>query len=376
MLENDNSSDNSTESSEAIAPEIEAKFAEVFNQADAADAGGEQEAPVTQKAPQFRPSPAKVRQSKQEAQDELVEEGLIDGNNPDGKPADGEEATAEEGEEQAEEQSAEGEEKPDDKTPRLDPNLRFAAQEFGWTDEKINKLLTTDPELAEETFQRLADTYTNLSRQLLNPGTQQVAGSQETVTPAQPGPLSPLDGLLSPKALAEFAEVNGEDLVEKFLKPFAQERQALMGEVKELKAYVEVQKRQFIAQEAQGTMTKLSDKFGEVYGVGDKTTWTQTQQTARATLANIADQIRAGAKLQGVEMSVTDAINRAHLIVTADSRTADGRKQVKEQIQKRSKSITAKPTTRRATASASPRSDSAALEAATRKMAELGMEVE
>jgi hypothetical protein len=315
------------------------------------------------------------RQSVQKEQaEELDEEGLTGADDPEGhgKP----EETPKEGEDAEEGEPADDKDGQTAEAPTLDPNLRFVAQQFGWSDEKIDKLLKADPELAQDTFTNLSDAYTNLSRQMLPQGDSQgLPGTQPgSMTAQQQATTSPLDTLLSDKALAQFAEANGEEIVEKFLKPFAQERQALKAELSEMKAYVEVQQRRAVATEATTVLEKLSGQFADLYGK-DTLQLSDPQKQARTNLAGIADQLRAGAKSQGRELSVSEALNRAHLIVSAGHRQQAVRKQVTEQVQRRSKQISAKPTQRRNPTTAGGRSDAAAIEAYNRKAAELGLEV-
>lgn len=315
---------------------------------------------------------ARQQSVKKEQAEELDEEGLTGNDDPEGHGKKDETPA----EKEDEGKPGEGDETPAEETPALDPNLRFVAQQFGWSDEKIDKLLKADAELAQDTFSNLSDAYLNLSRQMLPQADSQVnPGTQPGSTTAQPqATTSPLDTLLSPKALAEFAEANGEEIVEKFLKPFAQERQALKQEVQELKGFVEIQQRRAVATEATTVLEKLSGQFADLYGK-DTLQLSDPQKQARTNLAGIADQLRAGAKMQGRELSVTEALNRAHLIVSAGNRQQAVRKQVTEQVQRRSKQITAKPTQRRNPATAGGRSDATAIEAYNRKAAELGLEV-
>lgn len=311
---------------------------------------------------------------KKEQQEDLEDEGLTDPNSPEGIDPKAEkniaEAKVETDKAKVEAAGAAPE------TPALDPTLRLAANQLGWSDEKIDKFLKADAELAQETFENLADTYTNLSRQLIGGNASQVApGTQPQITTAQPQvEASPLDKLLSPAALATFAETNGQEIVDLFLKPFAAERKALTDQVKELTAFVEVSQRRAVAQEAGGVMSGLAKTFGDLYGV-DTTKLSLVQQQARQNLANVADQIRAGAKQQGHELSVTEAINRAHLIVSADHRQQVSRKQVTEQVRSRSKQITAKPSQRSNPTLTGVKSDTTAAEAYQRRAAELGIEI-
>lgn len=246
-------------------------------------------------------------------------------------------------------------------TPAVDPNHREVAHQFGWTDERIDKLAAADPQLAADTLQALADTYTNLSRQYLQPAAPVQPAPQYQQPPA-PQQASGLDVLFSPEQLRQFAETNGQEIVDKFLKPFAAERSAMQQEVARLTGFVQAQERQAVAAEANTAFAELSKVNGDLYG--KDTAFSAVQKFAREQVAQVADQLRAGAKLQGRDLSVSEALKRAHLVLTGDRKTAEGRKAVTEQVQKRAKQITARPTQRRSERPGAPvKSDAKATDA-------------
>lgn len=302
-----------------------------------------------------------LREEGLEGEDDLDEEEVAKGEEDEAP------ALKDEAEEQAEEEKPEADEV---KANALDPNLRyFAATELRWSDEKIDKLIAADPELAAETIQRFSDAYTNLSRQYLTtqpsqatPGT---APAEEK--PAQPAsPTSKLDKIFA--NINEFAEANGEELAE-FVKALKDE---VIDPWRKEAAKIEARQNELNATEARTTFTALSTKFADLYGAKESAR-TPEQQKAVNDLAETADQLRAGAKLRGQELSIPDAINRAHLLVSHKHREAVVRNSIKEQVQKRSKGITAKPTYRRNPVTATGKSKEAAAEALTRKAAELGI---
>lgn len=312
----------------------------------------------------------KREQRKAEQKQELREEGLETDEEVD------EEAIAK-GEEDApiakDNDEIEDENAVDDEVaaaPALDPNLRyFASTALKWTDEKIDKLFKADPELATDTIQNLAATYKNLSQQLLQPQTSQVA----PVTPAvekplaQPAsPTSKLDHIYA--NLNEFAEANGEELTE-FIKALKAE---IIDPWRTEQAKIEARTNELSKTEARQTFGTLSTKFTDLYGEQGKAR-SPEQQTAVADLAEVADQLRAGAKARGQDLSVADAINRAHLLVSHEYTQQTVRKSIKEQVQKRAKGLSARPTQRSNPVLSSGKSREAAKDALTRKAADLGI---
>lgn len=303
-----------------------------------------------------------LREEGLEGEDELDDESVVNGEE-DEVPAiqDNDEAT--EGKE--DEDATEG----DVKANALDPALRyFAATELRWSDDKIDKLIAADPELAASTIQSFSDAYTNLSRQYLAAPSQVAPGTEAAKeTPAQPAsPTSNLDKIYA--NLNEFAEANGEELAE-FMKALKTE---LIDPWRKEQAKIQARDEELSKTEARTTFGTLSTKFASLYGEQGKPR-SPEQQKAVTELAEVADQLRAGAKQRGQELSISDAINRAHLLVSHNHRESAVRNSIKEQVQKRAKGMVAKPTYRRNPVTASGKSREAAGEALTRKAAELGI---
>ncbi len=347
-----------------IPSEVMDAFAEVFDNASADDLAeaGDDSAENTEAAKPSETTIARRRQSKLEQQQELAEEGL---ESPDGEeietPSDA--VTDTEEEEGKEAPVAAAETNP---LEGLDANHLFAAQQLGWTDEQIGKLAAADPELAASTLSQLADTYGVLSRQMLN-GTLVNPGFPVQQQPAQPqAPTSNLDKFYA--QLEAFTAANGEDLGA-FAKALKSE---VIDPFKTMLAEAEVSRESARRSEAQGTMKNLSGKFGDFYGTDAKPLTIQQQQ-ARAMLGQVADQLRAGASMQGQQLSITEALNRAHLIVSSNHQRQAVRTEIKQSLQKRAKTITARPTQRLNKVQASGRSREKAEEGIARFWADQGV---
>ncbi len=354
-----------------VPQEISDKFNEVFSNASAADnaEAGLPSGTTVQTDDQAGRSSGRQREYAKQQADELEQEGIVSADNPDGAPKT-------EAEEAAPEVDAEG--KPVAKTEevaavtdesKIDSRLRFVANELGWTNDKIDRLFKADPEIAQETLERLADTYTNLSRQFLSGVGSPVAQGtqQQTATPAQPtSPTSQLEKFYS--QIEAFAETNGEDLAN-FAKALKAE---LIDPVQKVLAANEAAAQELSATEARSTLADLRKDFGVFYGTGE--TMSETELKNVQLLSEVADQLRTGAQKQGRELSVKEAIKRAHGLITVDHQKQIARKEIKGQVQTRSRSISAPPTQRIDPKLQGGRSHATALEATSRKMAELGIE--
>jgi hypothetical protein len=129
------------------------------------------------------------RQARLEQQDELREEGL---EIAEWDATEIEEKAGEKPETKVEAKPAVAENEQAKPATDIDPTLRyFAEQELGWAKDKIDRLVKADPEIAAETIQKIADTYTNLSRQYAT-GSQVAPGTQmQTPAQSEDAPLTP-----------------------------------------------------------------------------------------------------------------------------------------------------------------------------------------
>lgn len=90
----------------------------------------------------------------------------------------------------------------------------------------------------------------------------------------------------------------------------------------------------------------------------------------------LADRIRAGSLAQGIDVSIGEGLEQANMLFAADHLAELERKRIKEQVQKRSRQITQRPTSRkRATPAEGGKSDAAAMAAYTERAEELNIAV-
>lgn len=359
-----------SESKDVLTPELEASIDAVFSEtSDAqidAEVEGAEAAPESSVESPGQDHPAIARQRKQNVQDqkdELEQEGI---------EADGSAGESVTDEPKADDAVGDEPPAPADKAEvpahQVDPMHRFAAQEAGWSDADIDNLAKMNPALAARTFSTLADAYTNLSRQYLPAASPVAPGTQAAAEkPAQTAAESKLDDLY--KNLAAFGEANGTDIVDKFLKPLQAE---VIEPLRQMMAAQKVAEQRVLAQEANSAFDGLSKGFEGLYGK-DVASLTDGQKSARNQLGILADQIRAGAAAQGKSLTVSEALKRAHGVISADFAVANARQQVQKQVQRRSNQITARPTQRKSGRADVPGMDKA-VAAFTAKAAEIGLD--
>lgn len=371
--------DGGASSESLVTPEIEAKFAEVFG------GGGSGTGDAA----------ARQRQADAEQQEELDEAAQADAD----PAAAG--AKSDDGEEQGETQADDPDKAPDAKgkpaapapgedaaraAATLSPVLRQAAQRAGWSKEDIDGFYAQNAGLAERTFERLHGSFNDLSSRYAQLGqapnprgaqTTQSAPTAPSATAATPATSQQLDALFTEAALKQFGEDNGQDLVEKLLKPLGTEviqpfRQ-MKAEMEQMKAWAAAQQSEALAKEVNLVFKGWEDEFADLYGKNGQTS--KQQHDARAQVAQLADQIMAGAAMQGVQLSVSDALERAHALHTADRRNEIERQRLVAQVKGRASRITARPTQRkiaRTVDDGAARGDKAAMEAVGNFWAERG----
>lgn len=230
----------------------------------------------------------------------------------------------------------------------------FSADERGmlkaienWTDEDLN-ILEKNPEFARMTYRRVQNKYNELSLKYAQDATRAAPGQPQTRAEAATSAQSAtLESLYS--NLDKFAEVAGSEVVEQFIRPLKSE---VLDPLKEVVAFVNESRQRAVADETNRTMSGIAvGNFADVYGKPDSLT--NVQQNNRSMLYDAADRIIAGAKQHKVPMTIPEALNRAHLMLTARQQIADSkrtaRKELVAQVKRRSTQITSRPSQRLST---------------------------
>lgn len=251
-----------------------------------------------------------------------------------------------------------------------------SAKRRGWTDLDIQELTRANPQLAARTFAKLHNDANELARRYAEIGRQQTAQrgqpapadqrsqrqSADAEQPAQPSAM----GLNFDALVNKY----GDDLVNDIVRPM-QER---LVQADEAIAYVRQQKQEALSRTVDGFFGSLGKSFEDFYGGGKPPHQISVDQLrSREKVCEEADAIFAGAAAQGRGLSVTEALEMAHNLVSAGFQQTAIRREMTSKVKGRERQITMRPT-HRVSGAPDERDPYARAEAtASRKMREIGL---
>lgn len=374
-----------------VTPEIQAEFDRVFG-ASSATATAEPESPPAEPAPTGSsvpasgPSAADRRREEEEADEHELDAQRSAAGQP-GSDDDKDEDAAGEGAGSGQpvpDASAGGKASPEPKGDdelTLPPALRHAARRNNWSDEEIDAFYEADPAMATMTFTNLRRSYNDLNAQFARLGASAAQGQGQTPSSAPPqAPTTATqateqaDGVLAAiygERLAKLRENFGDEFIEQVVEPMAQRNEQAYR-------FYQQQEQQYVGQQIGQFFKSLGSEFSDLYGTtGGNGGVTEEQLANRSALANLADQMTAGARVHGIELTVQDALERAHSLYASEHLEAIERKRLTEQVKKRNRGITQRPTQRRTAPAGQPaeRSLQSAMDAYATRAAELGIDV-
>lgn len=273
-------------------------------------------------------------------------------------------------------------EKPEDENAdgfTLNPLLMQAAKRSGLDDSEIQEFVKTDPNLAVKTFTRLAQSFNNLSAQFAQLGQQHLSQTGESTlvptgvkTPPPSGnghdaQMDFLRELYGEERLREFSDRYDEQFVDTVLKP-------LVRPIEALHQQSQSNQRDQVVGHIRQFFNGLTDDFHGLYGKqGEQLS--DEQRGNREKLAMLADQIRTGASLQRIDMTVPEALRQANQMFAMEHISALERKRLTKAVQKRSQQRTHKPSHSdrvNSKGASAPRSTQSAIEAYAKKAREIG----
>ncbi len=225
-----------------------------------------------------------------------------------------------------------------------------AAIHQGWKQEDIDDLVKTNPGLAKRTCAKLLENTNNLSKKFAELG-KKAAMPEPKVKDEQKKTETKTIDIKTLKDQYEDDPIVGvvEQLVNKIASLESVPVPATTTEAGTKKAEAEAAEDAAIGQQID-TFFKNPDllSYKDFYGLvpKDSKNWddlTQGQIKNRWEVVNQANLIILGAKQQGVEMSLDEAFEKAHLLTTAKISKEVVRKEIKSDVKKRSKSLTLAP---------------------------------
>lgn len=231
-----------------------------------------------------------------------------------------------------------------------------AAIHSGWSQEDIDELAEANPGLAKKTCAKALESQNNLSAKFSELGKTQVTKKEEPAVPVIPTPAP------QPKSI-DFTALEKEyenDPIVGVLKQVVEQSQVQAVEISTLreatpKADAAVDAAQ-VAHDAavsqqidtffdRADVAAYSDTYGVIEkGSKDWDVLTQGQIKKRYEVAEEANRIMIGAQKMQQEMSLDEAFERGHDLVTKDVQEAAIRKTIKSKAVKRAKSLTLAPT--------------------------------
>ncbi len=226
-----------------------------------------------------------------------------------------------------------------------------AAVHRGWKPEEIKEFFGASPELAKRTFANIYEGVNQSSKEFADLGRLKLEQQRQ------------------PEKIKESPDTSSKGVdVDKLRETYGKEEplvDVIVEMQKQNKLLVEQNEKQTSQQQ-----TRVSDKelkvlgeqidgffadddlklYEDFYGPGKNATGGMTQpneltpgnRANRAALLELGDQLIAGTALQGREISVSEALNLAHLSITAPIKEQKIREDIMSKVVKRSKSITLK----------------------------------
>lgn len=219
--------------------------------------------------------------------------------------------------------------------------LRRSAIHNGWTQEEIESFIELDPEKAVKTFEKIHESSNKLTTEFSKLG--------KTALEEQNSPQSTTDSEQDITKIVEKLgeEHSGDPLFEKVVKPLAQELQRIRNQGQERRP---VQKSTPVADDRDGLIQQINEfwsqdtlrSYDDFYGTPGYPK-TNDQLRRYNDVLILADQIMAGGTLQKVDISVPEALEKAHLVVADEFRKEATTNYLKKIVEKRKRGIQLRP---------------------------------
>lgn len=222
-----------------------------------------------------------------------------------------------------------------DQKPAIPDNYYRAAIHAGWKPERIDKLYQSDPEGTLEFLKENHEKVNNLTNQFSLVGRK--ARELEEKPPAKPEPTVNVEDFR--KAYEEDpAAAIAEALNKVQTAPVIQQQPAKQDDQQASLTAIETMNNFFIAADMEG--------YKDFYGESKSLQWndvTPGQYANRIAVVNRADEILAGAAFLKTNVTVREAIERAHMQITSPIVEKVIRNKIISQVKKKASGVTLRP---------------------------------
>jgi len=281
----------------------------------------------------------------------VKDEGTEDeGEEEEGTEAEGtevvEEGTEVEGEGEAEAEAA-GQEAD---SPTLPAAYRRSLLASEWTDKEIDDFFVSNPDGAMVFAEKVHRTRNAQTAQFAAAGREAQAQAQRTNAPEAPPPEMPggFERIDTDALIDKFG--GNEEVIAAIAGPMNKVIDQMNVALPKINANVEASentRRQSLGQAIEDFFTGADMKsFAGIYGDSSADSLavpTDDQQQSRDKVLETADAIMTGARMQGRQLTVPEALTMAHDSLSVEYRTEVARTELKTKVKKRASGVTLKP---------------------------------
>jgi len=356
---------------EAIAAEIRKQSEESGNDSDVeAKAAARMEAlgfdpKADEVVPEDEPVPAEDLEDVDDKEDDDLESD--DEEDDDSTPEDEDEEPADTDEEEGatDEEAQEDDEQKDG--PQLSDAYYRAAIHSGMSDGDIANFMKVDPESALKTFGSLYETMNRSSQEFADLGRYKKEHADDKVATEDKPSFRKIDTTSMRAELGDEVADQFDAQQEQMAEVFNRQQQAAPVVNSDDQDLIDERTKNATQQIEAFFNTADMAKYEQTYGITEKgdTEWVSLMPNAqmnRIAVIDSAEQLIEGAAQLGREMSIDDALERAHLLVTQPIRDKIIRDDIMGKVVKRSKGITLKPSSKVADAVVKPKGPKTAAE--------------
>jgi hypothetical protein len=244
----------------------------------------------------------------------------------------------------------------DDDEPLLTDAYYRAAIHSGYEEKEIVELMAANPELAIKTFAKMHDQMNSVSKEYADIG--RFKKERDNKPADKPDDKPGFKGIDIDTLRADYPD----DVLVDALEQMQNQNKAMFDELgKRPTSTANADQLASDQQQLDSDKTAVigeqidsffrgpgMEQYAAVYGTlaKEEKSWEGLLPSEKMNRVAVIDQVEeliSGAKVLGKDMDVVDALGRAHLLITSPVRDKMIRKDIMDQVKKRSKSMTLKP---------------------------------